>query len=172
MNWTEWFLAHLQASAEGFEQGYWSVPERFRREMPIDEKYMGRWPAARHVWHVTEYERFVAMSNMRIWSGDEQIFEGEWMDDDDGWRKNSNLADRELIDRFWHVRRQELALIKKLRADDWNEYRDTGWGRKPLSWVVTKTYQHILEHGDTLFRMGLWWEPILEQIAQAQQTNR
>ena len=24
--------------------------------------------------------------------------------------------------------------------------------------IVTKTYQHTFEHGDTLLRMGLWWE--------------
>jgi hypothetical protein len=33
--------------------------------------------------------------------------------------------------------------------------------------VLTKTIQHTWEHGDTLMRMGLWWEHIQEQIALA-----
>jgi len=168
MNWIEWFLTQLQSSAEGFEWAFWSVPGHLRRALPIDEGYMGLWPAARHVWHVTEYERCVAMPAMRDWLGGEQPLTDPWLDDDDAWSKNLHLSDKALIDRFWGVRRQELALFQDLRLVDWNECRDTGWGRKPLSWVVTKTYQHTWEQGDTLMRMGLWWEHILEQIALAQ----
>ncbi len=168
MNWTEWFLAQLQSSAEGFVQGFWSVPERLRRETPVDEKYMGRWPAARHVWHVTEYERCVALPSMRDWQIGEQPGAADWLDDDVAWAKNRDVSDKELIDRFWVVRRQEIALVEALKNVDWNACRDTGWGRRPLAWVVMKTHQHTWEHGDTLMRMGLWWEHILEQIALAQ----
>lgn len=91
-----------------------------------------------------------------------------WPDDDETWRKHQDTPPEDLIARFWEIRRQELTLIRELQDADWNECRETGWGRKPLSWVVTKTYQHTFEHGDTLLRMALWWEHILEQIALAQ----
>jgi hypothetical protein len=167
MNHYEWVVSQLQSSAEGFERAFWSVPGRLRREMPIDEKYMGRWPAARHVWHVTEYERIVALSNMRVWTGEEQIDSGPWLDDDDTWLLNSNTSDEVLIERYCVIRRQELDKVKMLRDVDWNERRDTGWGQKSLAWVLTKTIQHTWEHGDTLMRMSLWWEHIQEQIALA-----
>jgi hypothetical protein len=167
MNQHEWVLSQLQSSAEGFERAFWSVPERLRREVPIDEGVMGRWPAARHVWHVTEYERIVAMSNMRMWTRETQIDEGPWLDDDATWLLNSNLSDQMLIDRFWEIRLQELDRVKMLRDVDLAECCDTGWGQKSLAWVLTKTVQHTWEHGDTLMRMGLWWEHILEQIALA-----
>jgi hypothetical protein len=168
MNHCEWFLSQLQTSAEGFERGFWLVSAHLRRAMPIDEKYMGRWPAARHVWHVTEYERYVALSNMRIWTGEAQPDQGPWLDDDETWAMNSNVSDQELIERFWEVRRQELEKVKQLQHVDWDACRDTGWGQKSLAWVVAKTWQHTWEHGDTLLRMGLWWEHIQEQIALAQ----
>lgn len=173
MNWTEWFLAQMQSSAEGFERAFWLVPERLRREMPIDEKYMGRWPAARHVWHVTEYERIVAMSNMRVWTGEAQIDEGPWLDDDETWLASSNVSDKVLIERFWEIRQLALDRVKMLREVDWDACRDTGWGQKSLAWVLTKTVQHTWEHGDTLMRMGLWWEHIQEQIdlARAQRAG-
>lgn len=168
MNHYEWFLSQLQSSAEGFERGFWAVPERLRREPPIDAAYMGTWPATRHVWHVTEYERYVALSNMRIWTGEEQLDRGSWLDNDETWIVNSNVSDKVLIERFWEVRLQELERVKMLQHVDWDECRDTGWGQKSLAWVVTKTWQHTWEHGDTLLRMGLWWEHIQEQIALAQ----
>lgn len=168
MNQFEWILAQLQSSAEGFERAFWLVPERLRREMPIDERVMGRWPAARHVWHVTEYERYVAVSNMRVWTGEEQTETGAWLDDDNAWLLNSNIPDKMLIERFWVIRRQQMDRVKVLRDVDWDACGDTGWGQKSLAWVLTKTVQHTWEHGDTLMRMALWWEHILEQIALAQ----
>jgi hypothetical protein len=173
MNRFEWFLGQLQTSAEGFEQAFWSVPAHLRREMPIDEKVMGHWPAARHVWHVTEYERIVAMSNLRVWTCEQQLDGGPWRDDDETWLNNKNTSDQALIDRFWETRLQELDRVKALRDVNWNECCDTGWGQKSLAWVLTKTIQHTWEHGDTLMRMGLWWEHIQQQIdlAQAQKAS-
>lgn len=171
MSQCEWFLGQLQSSAEGFERAFWLVPEYLRREMPIDEKVMGRWPAARHVWHVTAYEHYVAMSNIRVWTGEAQIDMGPWLDDDETWRMSSGVTDKVLIERFWTVRQEEMERVKMLCAVDWVEYGNTGWGQKSLAWVLTKTLQHTWEHGDTLFRMGLWWQHIQEQIALAQCRN-
>jgi len=168
MDWSNWFLTQLQTSAEGFEWGFWQVPERLRRETPIDDKYMGLWPAVRHVWHVAEYERCVAMPSMRLWLGGDPLAEDAWPDDDATWDKHKSSTDKALIAHFWMVRRQEIALVNALQDVDWDTPRETGWGIKPLSWVVTKTYQHTFEHGDTLMRMGLWWEHIEGEIAKAQ----
>lgn len=168
MNWPNWFLTHLQTSAEGFEWAFWQVPERLRRERPIETEYMGLWSATRHVWHVTEYERCIAMPSMRLWLGGAALAEDAWLDDDAAWDKYKLTADKDLIDQFWTVRRQEIALVNALQEVDWDAPRETGWGSKPLSWVVSKTYQHTFEHGDTLMRMGLWWEHILGEIAKGQ----
>ncbi|MEZ4833788.1 MAG: hypothetical protein R2873_17695 [Caldilineaceae bacterium] len=78
-------------------------------------------------------------------------------DDDETWRKHQDTPPKDLLVRFWEIRRQELALIEELQHADWNECRETGWGHKPLSWVVTKTYQHTLNTA-TRCCMALWWE--------------
>jgi hypothetical protein len=49
-------------------------------------------------------------------------------------------------------------LVDALEQVDWEAPQATLWGDKPLKMIVTKTYQHTFEHGDTLLRMGLWWE--------------
>ncbi|MBI1299447.1 hypothetical protein GC175_31345 [bacterium] len=166
MKQSEWFLKQLQTGAEQFEWNFWSVPEHLRTQLPIDPPYMGTWPAVRHVWHVTEYERCLAIPGMRQWLG-APTPANDWLDDDETWHIHQDTPPQDLITRFWEMRREELALVQELQRVDWNEHRDTVWGYKPLSWVVTKTYQHTFEHGDTLLRMSLWWEHIAEQIALA-----
>jgi hypothetical protein len=52
--------------------------------------------------------------------------------------------------------------LNQLASTDWSTPRQTSWRLKPLSMVVTKTFQHTYEHGDTLLRMGLWWEETLD----------
>ena len=61
---------------------------------------------------------------------------------------------------------QQIDLLDSLASVDWAETRPTVWGDKPLSLVVTKTYQHTFEHGDTLLRMGLWWKDMAEEERQ------
>ncbi|MBK8027204.1 MAG: hypothetical protein IPK19_38895 [Chloroflexi bacterium] len=58
---------------------------------------------------------------------------------------------------FLRMRQEQIALLDQLAAIDWEAPRETIWGYKPLSMVVTKTYQHTFEHGNTLLKMGLWW---------------
>jgi len=53
---------------------------------------------------------------------------------------------------------EQIAMLEELAQVDWEAPRATLWGDKPLKMIVTKTFQHTFEHGDTLLRMGLWWE--------------
>jgi hypothetical protein len=58
-------------------------------------------------------------------------------------------------------------LLDTLSGVDWTTPRATLWGHKPLSMIVTKTFQHTYEHGDTILRMGLWWKEDAEEAAAA-----
>ena len=100
---------------------------------------------------------------MNQWLGDSIPTEDAWLDDDNAWANIQNREFEELTSAFRHVRQQQIELLDQLTNTDWNTPRDTLWGYKPLSMIVTKTFQHTYEHGDTLLRMGLWWEEILEE---------
>ena len=54
-------------------------------------------------------------------------------------------------------------MLDELAQVDWEAPQATLWGDKPLKMIVTKTYQHTFEHGDTLLRMGLWWEEFQQE---------
>lgn len=63
-----------------------------------------------------------------------------------------------MIADFKKLRAEQLALIQHFRELTWSEERDALWGSVTLQWVVTKTYQHTLEHTDEILRLYLWWK--------------
>jgi hypothetical protein len=160
-----WFRYQLKASGDGFEWAFSQIPPAFYLQLPPDPEYLGTWSPARHVWHVTEYERWMALPAMYEWIDGPKPPDEDWPDDDAAWAKAQELGLEGLVSKFRHVRQQQIDLLDQLSAVDWIAPRETGWGMKPLSMVVTKTFQHTYEHGDTLLRMGLWWKTILEEMA-------
>jgi hypothetical protein len=167
-DWVTWFRYQLQASADGFIWGFTQIPPALLDQLPPDPGYLGTWTPQRHVWHVTEYERCLAIPSMKQWLGDPLPPDDIWMDDDDTWASVKDKSPAALSSAFRQVRQQQIDLLDQLTAVDWQAPRETLWGSKPLSMVVTKTFQHTYEHGDTLMRMGIWWETILEEIRAGQ----
>lgn len=167
-DWIQWFQYQLRASADGVIWGISQLNPSLLDKVPVEPEYLGTWPPLRHVWHVTEYERCLAIPSMKQWLGGPLPAEDAWQDSDDAWAavQDKNLAT--LSAAFLQVRQQQIDLLVQLANVDWQAPRETGWGDWPLSMVVTKTFQHTYEHGDTLLRMGIWWEFILSKIAKAQ----
>ena len=165
-DWIAWFRYQLQASADGFVWAFSQIHPALRENLPPAPDYLGTWLPARHVWHVTEYERYQVIPSMNQWLGGSMPNEDTWLDDDNAWAKVQNRGFDELTSAFRSVRQQQIELLDKLINADWNTPRETLWGHKPLSMIVTKTFQHTYEHGDTLLRMGLWWEEIVEKEAR------
>ena len=155
-DWVPWFRYQLQASAEGLIWALSQISPAFRENLPPDPEYFGTWPPTRHVWHVTEYERCLVIPSMNQWLGGPLPPENAWPDDDPTWAKMPNRGLEELTCAFREIRQQQLELLDKLMDVDWELPRETLWGHKPLSMIVTKTFQHTYEHGDTLLRMGIW----------------
>lgn len=135
---------------------------------PPDPRYLGTWEPARHVWHVAEYERCLVLPSMRQWLGEPLPDDASWPDTDEAWAAVRDRTLEQHCAAFQAMRETQIALLDQLADADWQAPRETLWGHKPLAMVVTKTFQHTYEHGDTLLRMGLWWEHIEHEIAAAQ----
>ena len=106
------------------------------------------------------------MASMLDWLDGAQQSDKNWLDDDEAWAKVQKRGCDAMTLNFRRVRHQQIELLDQLTTVDWNAPRETLWGTKPLSMVVTKTFQHTYEHGDTLLRMGLWWEVRLVEEAE------
>lgn len=164
-DWVTWFRYQLQASADGFAWAFAQIPSALHDQLPPAPDYLGTWSPARHVWHVSEYERCIVIPSMQQWLGAAMPGDDVWPDDDPTWATIHDRSLETLTTAFRLVRQQQIQLIDQLVSVDWDTPCATIWGQKPLSMVVTKTFQHTYEHGDTLLRMGLWWESILNQEA-------
>jgi hypothetical protein len=99
---------------------------------------------------------------MQQWIGVPMPDGNNWPDDDAAWATVHDQSLEVLLTRFQTIRQQQIDLLDALAAVNWQEPRATLWGQKPLAMVVTKTFQHTYEHGDTLLRMGLWWKDFAE----------
>jgi len=164
-DWTNWFRHQLQASGDAFLWAVRQIPPDYLLALPPDPRYLGTWEPARHVWHVAEYDRCIALPSMRQWIGEALPNGSNWQDTDQAWAAVRHQSLEEHCAAFHAVRQAQIVLLDELVAVDWQARRETLWGEKPLAWVVTKTFQHTYEHGNTLMQMGLWWEHIERAIA-------
>src|SRR5512136_1668765 len=115
-----WFRYQLKASADGFEWAFSQIPGSVREDLPPDPGYLGAWPPARHVWHVTEYERCLVIPTMYSWLNRPTTAEVEWYDDDNTWVKIQERGFEELISKFRLVRQQQIDLLDQFATMDWS----------------------------------------------------
>ena len=151
MNMTEWFQVQLKASGEGFVWGVEQVPSERRVLLPPAR--LGEWTAARHVFHMLNYEQTVALPSMQQWLGGPLPVD---LDEDAAWTGEDQDPDR-LLARFSQVRAEQIALLPKFEEADWRATREAVWGPVTLLWVVSKTYQHTAEHTHDVMRLALFW---------------
>ncbi len=168
-NWGEWFRYQLKASGDGFIWAFQQIDLSLHHLLPPAPHYMGKWSPARLVWHVTEYERCLALPSMQQWLSGSMPTEDAWSDIDATWLTVQECTSDELTSTFYAVHQEQMQLLDQFAAENWSIPYQTLWGLKPLAWVVTKTYQHRLEHADTLLRMSLRWRDAEEDIAKKAQ---
>jgi len=155
-DWNTWFHYQLKASADGLEWAFSQIPTRLHHKLLPDPEYFGAWQPARHVWHITEYERCLALPAMRQWLGGPLPPADAREDEDAAWAKVQARDFFSLTAAFRAVRQEQIDLLDQFTPADWTTSIQTGWGPRPLSMVVTKTFQHTYEHADTLLRTVIW----------------
>jgi hypothetical protein len=149
-----WFQQQLQASADGFAWAIAQVPaERLNCRPP---EGLGEWSAARHLFHMLDYERQIALPVMQQWLGASEVVVN-W-DEEAGWCTSCGVAIEDLLDQFRAVRREQISLLSRFSEHAWHEPQMTGWGPIPLLWLVSKTYQHTNEHTSDVLRLALFWD--------------
>jgi hypothetical protein len=146
------FRQQLETSADGFLWAVGQIPTGRHYVLPLP--IFGTLPAARIVFRVVWYEQQVALPYMRTWvsGAPPDIADTEAQD----WH-GQDMAD--LVAQFRQGRDEQIALLNHL--SEWDSVRPTLWGPVPLSWLLTKTYQHTLEHTTTLLNMALYWDQLL-----------
>ena len=157
MHLSQIFQQQLKTSMENF---LWAV-----EQIPQERLYLAprpnRWPIARIIFHLTRYEQRLALPSMQQWlSGPRPIVgtqEEDNAQDERDWNGGESHNIQILIADFEAIRSQQLALFPQFNEQSWREEREAIWGKVSLRWILTKTYQHTLEHTDEVLRAYLWW---------------
>lgn len=157
MDLSQWFSDQLKSSADGFMWAVEQVPAERRLATPPAP--LGEWNAARHVFHMLYYEQMIALPSMRQWLGVPFTLVEEDYNEEGAWEDGKNLET--MLADFRKVRAEQIALLPNFDEPMWNKTRDTVWGKVPLKWVVTKTFQHTAEHTHDILRMALFWDMIV-----------
>jgi len=117
-DWPAWFRYQLKASADGLVWGFAQLNPEWLEQTPPDPQSLGTWPALRHLWHVTEYERCLALPSMQLWLGGPLPAEDAWDNSDEAWATLPDKNPPALIAAFLDVRQQQIALLDQLEGVD------------------------------------------------------
>ena len=60
------------------------------------------------------------------------------------------------------MRKDQILILDQINDNDLVIKKSTAWGEKSLEFVVMKTLQHSLEHGNIIMRHLLFWDMNLE----------
>ena len=156
MNLSKWFRDQLTASAEGFLWSAQQVPAARRLVTPPEG--LGEWSVARHVFHLIFYERHYALPWMRVGLGEAKPSLAG-LDEAGAWDGCKDAFDR-LLTEFRQVRDEQIALLDRFDQAAWETTIRMDWGTFPISWYVTKTYQHTAEHTSDVLKMALFWDAV------------
>jgi hypothetical protein len=152
----DWFRYQLQATADGLAWAIRQIPSERLYRMPPPQ--LGLWQPVRHVYHLYSYECNLALPGMRLWLGGTVNTPEELV----RWRGEDRLWNKEdwgtVLGHFNQTQQEQVDLLAQFTEAHWQEVRPTIWGEVTLHWVVSKTYQHRLEHTTTLLQMALFWD--------------
>lgn len=160
MELSTWFDYQLRSTLDGFMWSVRQLPaERFYNIPPVSLG-LGEWSAAQHVFHMLQYEEGLVLPSMLQWLGGPPVTRRE--------NQSEDLPPIEAtLAQFERIRHEEIALLTKFSQEIWeSKQKTTFWGEVSLAWLVSKTYQHTLEHTHDILSLNLFWDRRLARVAQ------
>jgi hypothetical protein len=159
MLFSQWFHQQLQASTKGFLWAVEQIPQEHQFLPPKPDK----WSVARLLYHMVCYDQLIGLPTLSQWVGGPSPLAGltgsaeeDAAREETRWNNGEGHDVQAMLADFNTLRAEQFALIQHFPEQAWSEKRNAIWGPVTLQWVVTKTYQHTLEHTDEILRAYLW----------------
>ncbi len=168
-------LAWLADGPRDLAAALCSLPrERWTRVPPEDRRgSLGEWPALRHVRHVALYAERLWLPSVRVALGTlrpellDPIREVERQDAAWDSRAADDRSD-DLLQALADTRFTLLELLESAPDDAWLRplprelagHRAVGSDPVRLGWLVTRGYQHEVEHLSALWKLVLYWDRV------------
>ena len=160
MELSTWFDYQLRSTLDGFTWAVRQYPAERLYLVPPSPLGLGEWSVAQHVFHLLEYEERLTLPSMYQWLGaPAPVRHG-------GQGEGELPPIEEMLTQFERVREQEIKLLSQFSQELWESKRTTTfWGDVALHWLVSKTYQHTLEHTHDILSLTLFWDRRLARMA-------
>ncbi|GHO83037.1 DinB family protein [Dictyobacter formicarum] len=167
MDYAQHFTHLLQNSSNDFIWATQQIPvDKLNSVSPLRPD---SWSVARNIFHLQFQEEKVVLPNMRLWLSDRTLytrqddaliahyaaFETLVRDEERAWAQQPDLD--VVLKHFQTQRTIQIALLQEIDPTVWEDKRATVWGEVTLRWVVTKTYQHSVEHINDVLKPALYW---------------
>jgi hypothetical protein len=175
------FLAkQLEETAQIFDWAMRLVPEERLLEIPPHsahpkasdhvKRYFGSWSAYRIFFHLIYYEEKSAYPNILLWLDESEHIGRKCGGEKEAYKealeKKINLET--LLERFHNIRKKQIEAINKIPEKLWTEKKpNTNWGNVTVEFIVTKSIQHTLEHGNKILRNVLFWDSYLRHLEKS-----
>ncbi|GCE06224.1 DinB family protein [Dictyobacter aurantiacus] len=167
MDYVQHFTRLLQSSCNDF---IWATRQiAIEKLNSVPPHRPESWSVARTIFHLRFQEEKVVLPNMRLWLVDRAIyarqdddlierytaFETLMQDEEKAWLQQPDI--QAALNHFQAQRTIQIALLQEIDPGIWEDRRATVWGEVTLRWVVTKTYQHSVEHINDVLKPALYW---------------
>ncbi|MBV9258350.1 MAG: hypothetical protein JO215_10055 [Ktedonobacteraceae bacterium] len=165
MDYAPSFASLLQSSTNALLWAVEQVPKD--RLYAVSARKPERWVVARHVLHIQYQEEQVVVPCMRRWLNHDPYqvedtkrierykdYQALVHDEEIAWQQAPEIDMRKEM--FREGRKEQIALLTQFTPEEWEEKRETVWGEVTLRWVVTKTYQHTLDHSNDILKHALY----------------
>ena len=172
------FLARqLEETAQIIDWAMKSVPDERLLEDPPHfthpettdnvKKYFGSWSVYRILFHLLHYEESAALPNLTLWLDESERMKRSCGGENKAYQEAlmNELSLQTLLDRFHLVRKKQIDVLNRITKVQWTEKRaNTNWGNVTIEFIITKSVQHTLEHGNKILRNVLFWDSHLRRL--------
>ena len=131
------------------------------------KRYFGSWSAYQILFHLLHYEESAALPNLTLWLEESEQMKRRCGGEKDAYQEAlmNELSLQTLLDRFHVVRKKQIDILNKITEAQWTEKRpNTNWGNVTIEFIITKSIQHTLEHGNKILRNVLFWDSHLRRF--------
>jgi hypothetical protein len=150
----EWILAQITNSVQVLEWALKFIPsERIIQKPPED---LGNWSADRHLFHLLYYSINATLPMIQqLFSNIDNISNPEREEQE--WNNHSNY--QEIINNIIIANKQiidiaNISMERNIKA----EININGLGCVNLEWILSKQFQHNIEHINDIMKFALFWD--------------
>ena len=148
-------IRRLEQSLRDLEWAVSLVPQPLHQRAPF-----GMWSVAMNLAHLAAYEERLAAPSIEALAAGEDACALAPSGGEDWFQREAETLSREsserILERLKIARQRQVETLRSFPEEAFNAAVPTLWGLRSPAWVLSKTFQHTWEHGNTILQIVLF----------------